>query len=201
MKQAGVYAITHTSTGKCYVGSTVNLNKRRNEHFGSLRRGDHHSLKLQRAWNNYGETAFKFEVLVRCVITRRLIHEQLALDTLRPAYNIATVAGAAMQGRAHSAATREKIRRSAMGNTRALGIVRSASTRALMSGAQRGNIKTRGHKLTPEHREKIGAAQRGRKLSTKRRARLSVIMRGNSRAAGVRTPEQCERIRAGRWSA
>jgi group I intron endonuclease len=58
--ESGVYQILCVPTGKAYVGSAVNLAKRWQEHRWMLRRGQHHSQYLQRAWDKYGETAFAF---------------------------------------------------------------------------------------------------------------------------------------------
>lgn len=58
-----VYRIVCFATGKVYVGQTSNPKNRKLQHFGRLRRGEHHSPLLQRAYNKYGERAFYFEVV------------------------------------------------------------------------------------------------------------------------------------------
>lgn len=63
---SGIYQIRNTINGKIYVGSSVNLRKRKNGHLSTLRRGIHSSTHLQRAFNKYGEEAFVFEVLELC---------------------------------------------------------------------------------------------------------------------------------------
>ena len=59
----GIYAIRNLVTQKKYVGSAVCVSKRVDQHIRSLRRGRHHSIKLQRAWDKYGAAAFEFVVL------------------------------------------------------------------------------------------------------------------------------------------
>jgi hypothetical protein len=59
----GVYQILCRSTGKLYVGSTVNLRERWYQHRRALRRGEHGNPYLQYAWNRYGEECFEFSVL------------------------------------------------------------------------------------------------------------------------------------------
>lgn len=63
MKKCGIYAIENLVNGKLYIGSSVNVNKRKNEHFNKLRKGIHHSRHLQRAFNKYGEISFIFRVI------------------------------------------------------------------------------------------------------------------------------------------
>lgn len=54
MKISGVYAFTSPSGGQ-YVGSAVNLARRRSQHLWALRRGRHRNPALQKAFNKYGE--------------------------------------------------------------------------------------------------------------------------------------------------
>lgn len=56
-----IYFIINTVNGKKYVGQTQNIDERKYKHFSYLRRGVHHSHKLQRAYNKYGESVFDFE--------------------------------------------------------------------------------------------------------------------------------------------
>lgn len=63
-KTRGIYSITQISSGKRYIGSTYrNFYDRFCSHKAALRRGRHSSILLQRAWDKYGESDFKFEVL------------------------------------------------------------------------------------------------------------------------------------------
>lgn len=61
--QAGVYKIRNTVDGKVYVGGTQNLQQRKYQHFYDLRSGRHHNDRLKSAYNIYGRSAFKFEVI------------------------------------------------------------------------------------------------------------------------------------------
>lgn len=66
MNVSGIYQIRNIVNGKVYVGSSVNLRKRKNGHLSTLRNNKHSSTHLQRAFNRYGEDAFVFEVLEIC---------------------------------------------------------------------------------------------------------------------------------------
>jgi group I intron endonuclease len=60
---SGVYQILCKPTGKIYVGGTVNLRARWEQHRRCLRRGNHPNAYLQNAWNKYGEENFEFSIL------------------------------------------------------------------------------------------------------------------------------------------
>jgi group I intron endonuclease len=59
----GIYKIINTVNNKFYVGSAVNLSRRRTRHFSELRTKRHNNAKLQASWNKYGEAAFIFVVV------------------------------------------------------------------------------------------------------------------------------------------
>jgi hypothetical protein len=53
-----VYGIRCVENDKYYVGSSTKVKARISTHKRSLRNGVHHSRKLQRAWDKYGEVEF-----------------------------------------------------------------------------------------------------------------------------------------------
>ena len=61
-RSSGIYTIICKTTGKYYIGSAVWIRKRWRNHREDLRKGKHHNLYLQRAWNKYGEDNFDFIV-------------------------------------------------------------------------------------------------------------------------------------------
>lgn len=62
----GVYTITNIINNKIYVGQSINIKLRLNQHKSDLKTGRHPNIFLQRAWNKYGSENFLFEVLVEC---------------------------------------------------------------------------------------------------------------------------------------
>lgn len=60
---SGVYKITQLSTGRCYIGSSKNVQKRIHWHKHRLNKGNHHSYFLQRAWNKSKPEDFEFTLL------------------------------------------------------------------------------------------------------------------------------------------
>lgn len=78
----GVYKIENIHTGKMYVGSSVNIEKRWKEHMRMLESGTHHSTKLQRVWNKANDKSiFQFttieEVVNECDL---FLREQYWID-------------------------------------------------------------------------------------------------------------------------
>lgn len=148
MAESGIYEIVNLVNGKRYVGSACDLKRRKTDHWKLLRGRRHHSRYLQASWNKHGEQAFCFRLLEQVAEKVRLIErEQHYIDTLTPEYN--------MHPNARSA----------------LGVKRSAETRAKVAAANRGRtygVATR-HKVgeaskrawkNPEVRAKLLAARR-----------------------------------------
>jgi group I intron endonuclease len=52
--------------GHCYIGQSVDLNKRKSQHFISLKKNKHVNGYLQNAFNLYGEENFVFEIILVC---------------------------------------------------------------------------------------------------------------------------------------
>lgn len=59
----GIYKILNLTTDHFYIGSAVDLQRRKSRHFSELRRQKHNNSRLQAAWNKYGEAAFVFTVV------------------------------------------------------------------------------------------------------------------------------------------
>lgn len=59
----GIYKIINVINNKFYVGSAVDLKRRKTRHFSELRTGKHNNRHLQAAWGEYGEQAFVFVVV------------------------------------------------------------------------------------------------------------------------------------------
>lgn len=53
-----IYQIENLVTHQCYIGQTVNLNRRIRTHFNQLEQNIHENQKLQNAYNKYGKQEF-----------------------------------------------------------------------------------------------------------------------------------------------
>ena len=83
----GIYRIKNIVNGKCYYGSSKDIEKRWKQHKKELKNKIHINCILQRAWDKYGENNFLFVIVEECIITVLLETEQRYLD-LQPEYNI-----------------------------------------------------------------------------------------------------------------
>ena len=91
--KSGVYIITNTENGDCYIGSSSDIDRRLTQHKAMLMIGRHHSKLLQVAWNKYGEIVFTFDALELVTNSKDLaIIEQRYIDKLHPQYNSARIA-------------------------------------------------------------------------------------------------------------
>jgi group I intron endonuclease len=90
-KGSGIYAIVNLINDHCYVGSTTNFHTRKLTHLSRLRKNKRPSIRLQEAYNTYGENNLIFGVLEAVVGSENLQSaEQRWVDKLRPEYNYDT---------------------------------------------------------------------------------------------------------------
>lgn len=106
--KSGIYKIICIVNNRCYIGSSVNLNNRINEHVRMLRQNKHHSIHLQRSWNKYKEENFIYSVVE--FTTDLKIREQFYIDNNNPEFNISKNATSVMLNRKHSQETIEKFK-------------------------------------------------------------------------------------------
>lgn len=71
--KSGIYKIINVVNNKFYVGSAVNLRRRKARHFTELRNNRHNNRHLQAAWAKYGEQAFIFVVVEEVADTTKLL--------------------------------------------------------------------------------------------------------------------------------
>ena len=110
--KSGIYAIVHRATGRRYVGSSVDIEKRWWYHNHRLERGSHFNLHLQRAWNKYGAPEFTFKVVELCHLEDLTAREQHHIDRWSPhklLFNSAPAAGST-RGVKHTDITRANMR-------------------------------------------------------------------------------------------
>lgn len=79
---------------RLYVGSATNYIGRKACHITQLKKGYHHSVKLQRHVNKYGLSDLSFEIIKRVYSVSDLLPtEQIYLDAYKPYFNHKPIAG------------------------------------------------------------------------------------------------------------
>lgn len=59
----GIYKITNTVNGKCYIGKSQNIAKRIKHHIETLKNGNNRNKHMQNAYSYYGKGSFTIEIL------------------------------------------------------------------------------------------------------------------------------------------
>lgn len=160
---SGIYSIEHVASGRRYVGSAANIDKRWKEHRRQLARGVHHSRFLQRAWDKHGDHGFRFSVVLFCDRHNLLWYEQALIDAWRPEYNSAPTAGSQ------------------------LGLKMSDEAKAKMSVAAKRTRNFTGHRHSEAAKRQISAKKTGHRYGRypkDRVERVAAAMRASKGAMG-----------------
>jgi len=109
--RGGIYCIENLKNGKKYIGQTVNLERRKHEHFWMLEGNNHDNGHLQNSYNKYGKNNFKFRVLLYCEPFELTKYEQIFVDYYTPKllYNVRLECVNSNQGITLSEETKRKM--------------------------------------------------------------------------------------------
>jgi group I intron endonuclease len=171
IKSSGIYRWINWTNGKVYIGSAINLYRRRIDHIKELRANSHNNSYLQYSWNKYGEYNFFFEIIELCLKDMLLRREQFYIDKFKSyddkfGYNLNPIAGSNI-GRKFSEEFKEKCR------LRKTGTTHSEETKRRMSEAHTNR------KRDPLIGLKISAAKKGkgvgRKLSEETKVKMRLV--------------------------
>ena len=88
MKISGVYEIINTITSDCYIGSTVDLKRRKREHFKNSTWKKESNKSLYKDMKQYGKNNFLFKPIQLCDPEELKKYEQIAIEKYNPKYNI-----------------------------------------------------------------------------------------------------------------
>lgn len=86
-KICGIYCIENMINHKKYIGQSVNIFSRWQQHKSELNRKKHCNSKLQNAWNKYGEENFNFYILEKCNFSELDKKEQNYIKNYNSYYN------------------------------------------------------------------------------------------------------------------
>jgi group I intron endonuclease len=85
MRISGIYRIqSKIKSERIYIGSAVDINDRWRCHLKDLRNNKHHSKKLQRHYDKYGEVDLQLSILLGCEKEDLLKTEQYFIDSYNP---------------------------------------------------------------------------------------------------------------------
>jgi len=143
-----IYIISNKVNTKVYIGSTINLNKRWNEHKRDLLNNKHQNIHFQRFVNKYGIESLIFNSHEEIDDSMLLIREQYYLDTIPDKFNIAKNAQSPMKGLTHSDETRKilSIKNSGV-NNKMFGTKRPQWLVDKLTTCNLGRIKGNGEKI------------------------------------------------------
>lgn len=186
---SGIYGILNTESGKWYVGQSVNISQRIDQHKTLLRTGVHKNRHLQSAWNKRGEGAFLFVVLECCDVdslTEREIFWIKEKNSLCGGYN-KTKGGEGLRGwNAPEWYRRQRSEMYSGENNPFYGKKHSARTLAKLRETHRGERHVNyGKHLSEETRSKISAAHIGMKHSEETKKKLSEMNKGKPPSANA----------------
>lgn len=177
IKLSGIYKIQSLiKPERCYVGSSINISKRWDVHIKSLRNDKHHSKKLQRHFNKYGESDLQFSILIGCEKTELIKIEQYFIDSHNSYFNECKIAGSNL-GIKLSNETKEKMSKAAMGHRNSLGCKRSDEFKEMVRRTSTG----RKHLIPKDQRYKYSHP-----CSEEKRAKLRKVNLGKSMPLEVR---------------
>ena len=154
-KISGIYKITCLANGKVYIGQSSNLSKRITDHKWMFVKGNHKSIPLQEAYNQYGPNNFTYEIVEYCPKEQLEERERFYLTQYgwpNPD-KMFNVENGGNKGKKLGEETKEKIRQAH------IGFKVSEETKRKISKT------TTGKKLSEETRNKIRQARLGTHVS------------------------------------
>lgn len=158
--KAGVYAWINKTSGKAYVGSSYNLNKRISYYFQPSYKSNNANSIIVRAMLKYGLINFNLVILEFTDIDKNTIQaaEQKYLDSNDFDYNVLKTAGTTL-GYRRSKEAKAKVSGT---NNHFYGKTHSKESRNLMSAAKAGsNHHMLGKNHSEETRAKMSGSRRG----------------------------------------
>lgn len=190
---SGIYLIRNNVNFKIYIGSSVSLKKRLNQHNNRLNLNVHENTLLQNSWNKYGENNFEFSVLEECRKGNLVEREQYYIDLFKSykrhlGFNIALKAFSCL-GIKRSDEFKKKC------SLRHRGKVLSIEHKEKLINSRKGKINSLEHNkrisefgktriYTKETRLKMSLAKKGKPLTEKQKLQLSKARIGNKSRTG-----------------
>jgi len=192
----GIYKIRNIKNDKYYIGSSIDIQDRWYQHKNSLSNNKHHSIKLQRSYNIYGENNFIYDIIEECDKNLLIAREQYYIDTYnsyKNGYNSTKFAGSNL-GMKHSIETKEILRQKSLGNQNMLNKKHTEETKEKIKLKLKGRIVSEITKqkmkissqnrkeMSIETRTKISVSKKGKKLSDENKNKISMSHLGKKQS-------------------
>lgn len=149
-KICGIYSIKNTFNNNIYIGQSINIYKRWQEHKRQLLKNEHKNKILQKDYDNFGLDYFEFnivEITEKCNLNDREVHWINKFNSFKNGYNMT-------EGGDINPMTYEPIRESVINKIK-------------------GNKNWLGKHHTKETKEKMSKSAIGRKMSKESKIKLS----------------------------
>lgn len=181
---SGIYSIRNIVTDKIYIGSSVNIINRMQEHYRNLERNKHNNKHLQSSWDKHSKENFEFKLIELVGIKGELIErEQYWIDfydSYRHGFNKTPRAYNSLGFRNTEEAKQRMFK-------------------LFKEIKERGNESPDfGKKASKETREKMSMSHRGKERSAKHSENLSIALKGH--VVSDKTKEKISKSLKGRVS-
>jgi len=184
MNIPGIYKISSKiKPSREYYGSSQDVFGRLKMHLRDLRRGKHHSLKLQYHYNKYGEADLIFQMVLGCDIIDLIKTEQYFLDSYKPYFNILPNAGSHL-GAKRSPESCKKCSLAKSGkNHHYFGKHLTDEHKRSLSESLKGHPSyTKGTQASDETKKKMSIAHKGHLTSNETKNKISISNNGKKRS-------------------
>jgi len=190
--KSGIYQIVNLVNEKFYIGSAVDLKRRKRQHFNDLKSNKHRNSYLQNAYNIYGKENFRFEILEYIKDKNKLIeHEQwwlnIFFDNKKNCYNICPTAGNSL-GVKRSEETKKKISEIVKRQWK------NTNIKELLLEARKIIISPmKGKKHSKRTKQKLSIINMGKILSKETKQKMSKSRKGNTYSLGYKQTKEHKR--------
>lgn len=202
MKISGIYKIQSVKKpNRCYIGSSMSVGRRWNEHLRDLIANRHHNHKLQNHFNKYGKNDLQFSILIGCDEINMIGSEQFFIDSYNPYFNEIKIAG--NQKKPKGQVPWNKGKKNIYTEETLSRMRQSLKGRKVWNKGKnyhfhnkRDNSVYKGRKMSEESKAKISLKARGRKLPIEAIEKIRISKMGNKNMVGRHLSEETkEKIR------
>lgn len=175
-KKCGIYKIENIVNGNCYIGQSININKRKIRHFTDLKNNKSQNNHLQNAFNKYGRDNFIFSILLYCEEFELTRYESL-LDNfyknINCSYNIRESVDS-NKGLVRSEEFKKNISEKNKGKpSKKKGILLSEEIKRKISKSLIGNTYSLGRHLSDDTKKKMSISRKGKSKSEETKKKMS----------------------------